>query len=91
MVCQSLVKVEAELSVDVAWLASAAAANIRPGQGQEDLCMWLLGACDWKPTEMWLRKAREVHPARRETRTAPGSLCRGETGARGRAGAVGGL
>lgn len=46
VVCQSLVKVEAELSVDVAWLGAVAAANIRPGQRQEDLCMWLLGACD---------------------------------------------
>lgn len=46
VVSQSLVKVKAELSVDVAWLTSIAAANIRPGQRQEDLCMWLLGACD---------------------------------------------
>lgn len=74
-VCQSLVKVEVELIMDVAWLATVAAANIRAGQWQEDLCMWLLGACDWKPTEMWLRKAREMQLSRKETRTAPGSHC----------------
>lgn len=74
-VCQSLVKVEMELIMDVAWLATVAAANIRAGQWQEDLCMWLLGACDWKPTEMWLRKAREMQLSRKETRTAPGSHC----------------
>ena len=30
VVCQSLVKVEVKLSRDVAWLATVAAANIRP-------------------------------------------------------------
>jgi len=40
------VKVEEGLSMDVAWLATVAVANIRAGQRQEDLCMWLLGACD---------------------------------------------
>ena len=32
--------------MDVAWLATVAAANIRHEQRQEDLYMWLLGACD---------------------------------------------
>lgn len=46
VVAQSLVKVKVELSMDVAWFATVAAANIRTGQRQEYLHVAFGSLCD---------------------------------------------